>query len=102
VGDNPLHHLVPDRHHGIERGGRLLEDHRDAPAAHGRKRALGHRHEVDPVEQDAPGGDLRVDRKETQHRVRRHRLPSTARPDQRGGLTGRDVERDIGQNREIA
>ena len=50
MDDERLGHLRADGHHRVERGHRLLEDHRDLGAAHLLHLALGQRGEVAPAE----------------------------------------------------
>ena len=88
-----LHDLVADRVERIERGHRLLEDHRDVAAAHAVHRALRLRQHLAAVEPDR-AGRLRV-LDETQDRQRRHRLARPRLADQRELLARIDRERDV-------
>ena len=53
----PLDDLRADRHHRIEAGRRLLEDHPDPPAPHPAHRRLGQGEQVIAAQRDAAAGD---------------------------------------------
>ena len=57
VDEQRLHDLLPDRQDRVERGHRLLEDHRDVAAAHLAHVVVGEIEQVSAGEQDAAGGD---------------------------------------------
>jgi hypothetical protein len=52
-----LGQLQPDGQHRVERGHRLLEDHRDVAAAHRAHRVLAEREEIAPGKEDAAADD---------------------------------------------
>ena len=54
-----LDDLAADGEHRVEAGGRLLEDHADAPPAHRAHRRLGQREQVGAVELDVPPDAMR-------------------------------------------
>ena len=57
MDDQRLHDLLSDRQDRIERGHRLLEDHRDVAAAHLAHLLVGEIEQVAALEQDAARGD---------------------------------------------
>ena len=79
----------------VQRGHRLLEDHRDAVAADLAQRLFGRAEQILAVEADAaarvPRGRVR---QQLEHRERRHRLARAALADQRERLAALDRERD--------
>ena len=89
-------HLLLDRVQRIERGHRLLEDHRDLVAPDVAERARIEGQEVHAVEADAA---RRVRRggvgQEPQDRQRRHRLARARFADERHGLGLADIEGHI-------
>ncbi len=64
-----LHNLKPDRVHRVERGHRLLEDHRDLLATHLAHRAVPHPAKLNAVQCDA-SADPAVHRQQVKHRHR--------------------------------
>ncbi len=99
LADLPL-----DRVQRIERGHRLLEDHRDLVAAHGANVVLGEREKIAALEQDLAGG-MRSGGigQQLQDRQRGHRLARAGFADQRHGLALVDVEGDaVGHERVAA
>ena len=73
-------HLHPEREHRMERHHRILEQHRDALAAHSSHRLCGQSEQFPIVKAHAARGDApgRVDQaedRETRHRLARARLP---------------------------
>src|SRR5207302_8213146 len=95
VGEDNLHKLVADREDGIQRGKRLLEDHRNPVAAKGAHLPFVYAENVASSEQDLAAGDLggRV-RDELEDRERRHRLPAPRFTDERHGLALAHRQRD--------
>ncbi len=69
-----LHHLLADREHRIERGHRLLEDHRDVAAALLAHLLFGEVEQVLAFEQDLALRDLPGLGEQAHDRERRHRL----------------------------
>jgi hypothetical protein len=54
VGADRLHELSADPVEGMQRGERVLEDHRDLPAAHVAQLLVGHRQQVAALEEHLP------------------------------------------------
>src|SRR5206468_8052623 len=80
--------LVADGEHRIERGLRVLEDHRDASAPNRPHLALGLLEEIVALEQDpAPDDPRRRPRHQSQQRERGHRLAAARLPDDAERLT---------------
>jgi hypothetical protein len=93
VGLDRLDDLRADLHHRIEAGGRLLEDHADAPAAHRAHAGLGQREQVVAIEPYLAAGDSAVLRQQPHQRQRRHALATAGFADQRERLAALDGER---------
>ena len=82
-----LRDLEPDRQHGIERGHRFLEDHRDRVAADLLHLRFVERHQVAPIKEHAAGGDAPVRLGHEAHdRERGDALAASGFADQRQGL----------------
>jgi hypothetical protein len=96
VQDQHLVHLSLDRVQRIERGHRLLEDHRDAIAAHVEKIARRGTDQFAALEADAAVGMIghRVGQ-ELQDRQRRHRLARARFAHHRQRLSALDLEAHI-------
>ena len=96
VQDQHLVHLPLDRVQRVERGHRLLEDHRDAVAAHVQKVARRRADQLAALEADAAVGMVghRVGQ-ELQDRQRRHRLARARFAHHRQGLAALDLEADV-------
>ena len=92
-----LDDLRADRMERIQRGHRLLEDHRDLAAAHRAHLRLAERAQVDAVEDDASRRARAVD--EAEDRERRDRLARPGFADERELLAGADRERDAVDDR---
>jgi hypothetical protein len=91
----PLGELPSDGEHRVERGHRLLEDHRDVPAAHGAHFFLGELEEIASLVEDLPALDAAGRLGDEAHYAEgRHRLAATRLSDQRHGLALLDVPRD--------
>ena len=87
--------LLADGEHGIERGHRLLEDHRDLLAADLPELAVGEVEQVLAVEQNlAAGLDAPRRADEPQNGEGGDRLPAAALADDAERLAGHHVERD--------
>ena len=100
---NALDDLLADRQHRVERGHRLLKDHRDAIAAklaQGRRRKL---HKIDAVEQDLAAGDSPGRARHQAHdRQRRHTLATTGLADDAQRSSRIDRKADSVDRRELA
>jgi hypothetical protein len=81
-----LDDLVAHAHHRVQAGGRLLEDHADAPAAHRAHLGLGQGVDVGAFEPLAAADDAAVLGQEAHQRERRHALAATRLAHQREGL----------------
>ena len=92
--------LRADRVQRIERGHRLLEDHRDLAAAHGAQLRLAPGAQVAAVEEDAPARGRAVDQAE--HRERGDRLSGARLADEPELLSRGDRERDVVDRRRRA
>ena len=93
----PLHRLGQlraDRQRRVERRHRVLEDHRDLPAAHVLELALGQMHEVAALERDRAARDARGLREQAHDRERRHRLAAAGLADDAERLALLDGEAD--------
>ncbi len=87
VDEQRLHDLQADGQHRIERGHRLLEDHRDVAAADGAHVVLGQLEQIAALEQDAPARHAPGGLGEQSHdRQRRYRLAAARLPHQRDHL----------------
>ena len=91
-----LGELEADREHRVERGHRLLEDHRQVGAAQRAQLRRREPDEVAPAVEDlAAGGDHRILRgQQPEDGERGHRLAAARLADQRDGRVARDVEAD--------
>ena len=91
VNEQRLHHLQSDRQHRIERGHRLLEDHRDVAAADLPHRLVVEAQQIAILEQDPsllhPRG---CGRQQAHHRQRGYRLARSAFADDGHDLAGLD------------
>src|SRR5439155_1317011 len=85
-----LDDLVADRIDRVQRGHRLLEDHRDVAPPQLAQLLGGHFQDLLPVEQNLPGQARALD--QAQRRERSHRLAGSRLADQRQLLPG--VERE--------
>ena len=86
--------LCADRHHRIEAGRRLLEDHPDPPTAHPAHRRLGQGEQVVPVQRHAATGDAAGVRQQARERKRGHRFAAARLAEQGEGFPGVDAEID--------
>ncbi len=93
--------LRPDGLHGIQRGGRLLEDQADLAAADGSPLRIGEPEQIAPAEPDA-AGDAGGLRREPQDRARELRLAAAALADERDGLPRLQREGDAADERAAA
>jgi hypothetical protein len=82
--------LLPNLHHRVQAGGRLLEDHADAPAAHGAHARFGQAQYVGVIQLDAAVGDLPVLRQQPHQRQCRHALAAAGLAHQGKGLAAAD------------
>jgi len=89
-----LRHLPADRQDGVERRRGLLEDHRDALAAHHAHRRLGQREQVLSVEPHLAARDAAGVGQQAQDRERGHRLAASRLADQREALALADLQVD--------
>ena len=95
VAPDRLGDLRPDRQRRVQRGHRILEDHRDLAAAHVLELLLGELREVLPVEHDRAGDDLRRRLRDQAHdRERGHGLPAAGLADDAERLAALDREAD--------
>ena len=85
--------LVADPHDGVERGHRLLEDHRDRPSANLSEPAGRCRHEILALEQHLAADDLAGAGEEAHDRAQRHALAAARLADEPERLAGPDRER---------
>ena len=69
---NGLCDLLPDRHRGVERGLRVLEDHRDLVAAGRPQLALGQPNELAALDAYRALDDVTAVRQETEQRQAGH------------------------------
>ncbi len=82
MDEQRLHDLLPDRQDRIERGHRLLKDHRDIAPAHLAHLVVGETEQVASLEQDAPVRNARgVLGQQAHDRERRHRLAAAGLAD---------------------
>ncbi|MPL80475.1 hypothetical protein SDC9_26375 [bioreactor metagenome] len=103
MGADRLAKLAPDRQHRVERGHRLLEDHRDAVAANGPHPALGQAGQVLALKADRPGADAQRGRRQQPHdRERGQRLARAALAGDGDGLARRQGEAEIAHQRPLA
>jgi hypothetical protein len=86
--------LASHRVDGVERGHRLLEDHRDLPTAKGTHRWLGKFEQILPCEKDPAAVDRARRWNEPHDRERGDGLAGTGFADDRDGASFGDVERD--------
>ena len=86
--------LRAHRHHRIEAGGRLLEDHADPPAAHAAHRRLGQGEQVVPAQRDAAADDTAGVGQQAREGERGHRLAAARLAEEREGFPGVDAEID--------
>ena len=93
VGDHRLLDLEPNAKDRVERGHRVLEDHRDLVAAELPDLVIRHLQHVLLSKQD-PAADLARLGHEAQQRERRHRLARPGLPDHADDLAPIDVEGD--------
>ncbi len=80
---------------GVERGHRVLEDHRDPVAAHRLQPRLRGAHEILSVEEDAAAGDAPRLRHEAQQREAGHALARARLAHHAEDLAAIDRERDL-------
>ena len=86
--------LAPDRHHRVERGHRLLEDHRDFVAADPPHLGLAEREQVTPGKADRPRDDpARRRGDEAQHGQGGDALAAAGLADDGEGFSGHHPER---------
>jgi hypothetical protein len=78
--------LGTDRHHGIETGHRILEDHRHLRAAKPPELVLGHAQQWLTVELDSPARNRRGAAEQSHHRQGGHRFAAPGLPDDRDRL----------------
>ena len=95
MGVDRFPQLRADGEHRIERGHRLLEDHRDAVAADAAHLGQRQREQVPAAKEDASAGDgAGRARDQPQDRERGHRLAAARLADQSEHLVAVDLERD--------
>ena len=94
MGADGLDDLVADGENRIERGHRVLEDHRGGSAADLRQRVLVGGEDVDAVERQGLGRDLRRGRKEPHQRKAGHRFSGAGLADDADALAFVDVKAD--------
>ena len=97
IGVNAQHllDLVANRQHGVERGHRLLEDHRHAVASQGAQ-ALGRSGEqILTFQPDRSRHGLQHFRQQSHHRECRNRLSRAGLADHADDLPPADAERDV-------
>jgi ABC-type lipoprotein export system ATPase subunit len=87
--------LAPDREHGVQRGHRLLEHHRQPGPAELTHPALRQREQVLAVEQYASAGDVPRRRHEAHQRQRRHALPAARLADEAEHASRVERERHV-------
>ena len=86
VADQHVGDLAADRADRIERGARILEDHRDLAAAHVGKLAGLCREQIEPAEHGTAGGDFAGGIENAHHRIGGDRFARAGFADQRDGL----------------
>ena len=89
--------LGRDREHRVERGHRVLKDHRDAIAAQAPQLALAELQDVAAVESDLAAADLGIVREQPHHGGDQRGLAAAALPDQPDDLAARHGEIDMPQ-----
>ena len=93
MGEDDLGQLLADREDRVERGHRVLEDHRDPAAAQLAEVVRFHLDEVGALEQDRAAGNVAGGlRQEAEDRERRHALAAAGFADDPDRLVGRQVE----------
>ncbi len=90
VGLDRLDDLRTDLHDRVQAGGRLLEDHADAPAAHRAHAGLGQREQVVAIQPHVAAGHAAVVGQQTHQRERRHALAAAGFADERERLAALD------------
>jgi hypothetical protein len=85
-----LDDLDADLHDRVQAGGRLLEDHADATAAHGTHAGLRQREQIFLVQAHVAAGDAAVLRQQPHQRERRHALAAAGFADERERLAALD------------
>jgi hypothetical protein len=93
VDARTLSDLVADPHHRVERAHRLLEDHRDPPAADLVEPRVRQPGQVGAVQYNLPRGDLRFWRQHAEDGLERHALAGARLADEADGLAGRHLKR---------
>ncbi len=93
VQANGFGDLAADGHRGVERGHRVLEDHRDLVRADVPHLAFGRRDDVLVADQDAPGGDVADVRQELHDRQPDRALAAPGLTDQAQAFTLGNGER---------
>ncbi len=88
-----LGHLLADLLRRVERGLRVLEDHRDLVAAQLLKLGIAESDELAPAERHRAPDDLAAPREQAEDRQPEHRLAAPRLADQSEGLA--DVDREI-------
>src|SRR5439155_941823 len=92
----PFGELAADGEHRVERGHRLLEDHRDLPAPHASHLLLGEREEIASLEHHLAADDLaRRLRDEPHDREGADALAAAGFTDERDGLAFLHVPGDV-------
>ena len=91
--ERPFGDLLADAHHRVERGHRLLEDHRDLAAPNLAEPAGGGRREIGALEQDLPAHEARGTGQQPDQRAERHRLARARLSDHAERLAAADRER---------
>src|SRR5262249_37904198 len=86
--------LLPDRPRRVQRGHRILEDHRHVVSAHVTHLALAQRPEVAAEQLDRAADDVAYVREELHDRESRRRLSATRLADETDALPRADRERD--------
>ena len=95
VQRQPFLELPADRHRGVERGHRLLEDHADPGPAQGAQGLRRHRHHVPALEADGAARQPDRGRHEPHHGAGGQGLARAGFADDADDLPGEDLEGDV-------
>ena len=102
VDQRHFHQLPVDQHGWVERGHRLLVDHRDFRAAKGAQLLAGERGHVAAVEADRAAGDFAGAGQIAHHRERDRRFAAAEFADEPHRLAGHDLAGEIHHRRNFA
>jgi hypothetical protein len=96
-----LGYLGADRENGIQRGGRILEDHRDLPPSHAAHRVVGQTEKFPALPKDFARHDPSRSWQQPKQAEGQRGLTAAGLADQTQGLSRCDLEMDIveGANR---